>query len=166
WPKWFMNAYDDISKLDLGEDYKRALALLVNLEATYEFKNKTRGLSKNGRPPQLDQWIANGRGRGNKPPLVTNVNSYTKTFWTWWSSLQPNWRQCGANSRPLRTPHYGDIWGELDTPGANGMLSPLACVYWWGCAVLGKVEGVVVNGCEDEWKSALFDVIWVLEGLI
>ncbi|KAH7904939.1 hypothetical protein BJ138DRAFT_1018422, partial [Hygrophoropsis aurantiaca] len=166
WPKWFSAAYEDISKIDLGGEYAQALSLLVELETLYGFKNKTRGLSKNGRPAQLDRWIANGRGRGNKPPLVTNVQTYSDTFWTWWKGLQPSWRTLGEDSRPVKPCHYGDDWGELDTPGANGMLSPIACVYWWGCAVLGKVDGVVVQGTEKDWKDALLDVTWTLDALI
>jgi hypothetical protein len=58
-------------------------------------------------------------------------------------------------------------WEPLYAPGANGMLGPVACLYWWGHAVLDKDGGCVkVNGDIKEWTDAVEDVTWVLVGLI
>jgi hypothetical protein len=55
----------------------------------------------------------------------------------------------------------------LYAPGVNGMLGPVACLYWWSLAVLGEDESSVeVNGPVAVWTEAVKDVTWVLEGLI
>ncbi|KAH7905084.1 hypothetical protein BJ138DRAFT_1018193 [Hygrophoropsis aurantiaca] len=166
WPKWLSGAYEDISRIPLGQEYTHLLSLLVELETAYHFQNKMRGIPKSGRPAQLDRWIANGRGRGNKPPLVTNATKYSQGFWDWWGGLQPSWRKQDAKFHPIQSLPYGAEWGELKCPGVNGMLSVVASIYWWGCAVLGRVEGVVDSGSREEWESAQADVTWVLEGLL
>ena len=56
----------------------------------------------------------------------------------------------------------------LIAPGANGILGPVATLYWWGKAVFGhETEGTVtVNGSVEEWREAVLDVTWMVEGLL
>jgi hypothetical protein len=163
--KWLQKPLGEISKCDLGEAYANMVARLCDLERLYNFVNKTRGFPKvcKKRPAELDHWVHDGRGRG-APPVVSNVSQFATTWNDWWSELQPVWRR-GKDG--LLREEYGDNWELLYAPGANGMLGPVACLYWWGVAVLSEDESSVeANGPVAVWTEAVKDVTWVLEGLI
>lgn len=80
-------------------------------------------------------------------------------------SLQPAWR---GSSLPLAKVVDGKGWEPLLVPGANTMLGPVTCLYWWGRTAnrVASEEPMVDRGGLEEWQSALEDVNYVLEGLI
>jgi hypothetical protein len=41
----------------------------------------------------------------------------------------------------------------------NGILSLVASLYFWGCAVYEKVE------LRTQWEQVIGDVVWMLEGM-
>jgi hypothetical protein len=43
--------------------------------------------------------------------------------------------------------------------GVNGILSLVASLYFWGCAVYEQVE------LRTQWEQAISDVVWMLEGM-
>jgi hypothetical protein len=164
--KWLQKPLEEITKCDLNDAYTNMVSLLCDLERAYTFVNKTRGFPKvkMERPAQLSHWIHDGRGRGSLP-IILDVPKFTKVWRDWWSALQPTWRQ--GEAELVRGDYDGMDWEPLYAPGANSMLGPVACLYWWGCAVLGKDGGCVkVNGDIKEWMDAVEDVTWVLDGLI
>jgi hypothetical protein len=92
------------------------------------------------------------------------VPLYKKAWWAWWLAIQPPWHVLEC---PLVRTAHGDNWSSLIAPGANGILSPVASLYWWGKAVLGKEsKGSDINGCAEEWGEAVLDVTWMFEGLL
>ncbi|KAG2033980.1 hypothetical protein BDR03DRAFT_984675 [Suillus americanus] len=84
-------------------------------------------------------------------------------LWSWWLTLQPEWRKCQAPTLMACAvlPRTDDSnLDTLNTPGANGMLSVVATLKWWADSADGK-------GCEDShWEDAADNVMWVLDRLI
>lgn len=163
---WLRLPLQEISACSLGPQFSRTLELLCELECGYGFKNKTRGFSVKGRPAQLDAWVRAGRGsKKAKTPHVSNALAFADVWWTWWLTLQPGWR---GSSRPLSKGAYEGSWEPLVMPGANAMLGPVACLYWWGRTANGVAsEQLVVDGGSIEtWQDAVEDINYVLEGLI
>ncbi|KZP27109.1 hypothetical protein FIBSPDRAFT_731165 [Athelia psychrophila] len=162
---WLQLPLEQLSACDLGRPFSRTLGLLCDLEQSYGMANKTRGFSVTGRPAQLGTWIRGGRGgRGGSHPQVSDAVSFSKVWWGWWLSLQP---ACRGSSPPLAKVVDGGSWEPLLTPGANAMLGPVACLYWWGQTANGITsEEPVGSGVLEEWHRALEDVNYVLEGLI
>jgi hypothetical protein len=54
----------------------------------------------------------------------------------------------------------GNEWGPLYQWGVNGMLSLVASLFFWGCAVR-QSDGEIYS----LWEKAVLDVGWMLEGL-
>lgn len=167
-PGWFTIPITDITHVNLGKDYAHIIRVLTQLEAGYGWKSSARSTLKSRsrvpRPAQLSTWIAGGRGRTVKttPPAIGDVGVYGSEWWTWWRSLQPDWRLSGADAtRCLQPVAPRGHWGDLVVPGANGMLGVAATVYWWGCAVreMGTAE-------REAWEEALKDVQYALRGLL
>lgn len=166
-PNWLKMPLALLSAIDLGDSFRRLLNLLIRLEVCNGFKNGKRGFLKAGRPAQLTVWIVDGRGRSGASTLVTDTISFGKTWRAWWISLQPKWRCLeDASNWPSEVEEYGDEWDTLDYPGANGFLGVVACLYWWGCSVQGKVDGVKVTGPVVDWEEAVIDVGWILQGIL
>lgn len=162
---WLQLPLQQITACDLGHRFAHTLDRLCELEYTYDLVNKTRGFSAKGRPAQLDAWIRLGRGSRTKVPQhVVDATKFAKVWWEWWLSLQPEWR---GSSRPLSRV-YGGSWEPLLMPGANAMLGPVACLYWWGRTAKGfALDSPVVDiGSVEGWEDAVEDVNFVLEGLI
>lgn len=80
-------------------------------------------------------------------------------------TLQPEWR---GSSLPLPRGTYDGNWGPLLIPGANAMLGPVACLYWWGRTANGVAseQQVTEGGIIEEWQDAVEEINYVLEGLI
>lgn len=159
---WFIKAFNSIAAVDLGPEYNEILRLFIALESAYGFRkgSRTDVVSPHGRPALLDKWIGNGRWRV-KTPVVDKVERYAPSWLSWWNSLQPEWRETDGDGNKTGKGTYGTDWGTLRAPGQNGMLSVIASLYWWGCAVQDASEDRRVR-----WRGAVFDVIWVLQGLI
>lgn len=167
-PVWFKSGFGQVSLIPLGDQFDGILYLLIQLETLYKFKNGRDALAKAGRPDQLSAWITDGRGsRSKKPQLVTNADLFGNKWQAWWIALQPDWRELESEDNlPSPKETYGDDWSGLIKPGPNGVLGVVACLYWWGCTVQKKVEGIKVAGNIVEWMQAVEDVGWVLEGLV
>ncbi|KAG1891794.1 uncharacterized protein F5891DRAFT_964070 [Suillus fuscotomentosus] len=134
--------------------------MLVRLEDALSFTNEKAALGCEHCPVEVHWWISRGcKGRPTIPDLATFISQW----WSWWLTLQPEWRRCQAPTLMTRAilPRTDDgSWDSLNKPGTNGMLSVVATLKWWADDADGK-------GHEDLcWKEAADDVVWVLDQLI
>ncbi|KAJ7115515.1 hypothetical protein C8R43DRAFT_902660 [Mycena crocata] len=157
---WFIHAYGEMTRENLGAHYTAVLAAWIRLEAACRFENPAHKLSWKGRPDEVGQWINTARGRKAPPPIVTDIPKFAAKFWGWWNSLQPEWRTRGADGKWVRGETYGGKWDDnLLHWGINGTLSIVAALHFWGCAVVRDPAH------RADWEEAVNDVSWILEGL-
>ncbi|KAF7970434.1 hypothetical protein HWV62_23909 [Athelia sp. TMB] len=172
---WLAGPLLQITAQGLGDKYSRVLDLLCKLETAYGFKKSASSFQRADgvkivKPRALADWVRDGRGRRLKPE-VKDIPAMETAWWSYWVSIQPTWR---GNKRPLSTTQPSNLspaqarWGPLVCPGPNGVLGPVACLYWWGCSVKGITPDVdkTRGGTLEEWETALADVTYVLEGLV
>ncbi|KAJ7041936.1 hypothetical protein C8F04DRAFT_946413 [Mycena alexandri] len=167
-PNWLQESIKSLSEVDLGCHFASVLAALIRLEAAAGFevadaeRQRMPSTKKSGRPMVISTWIKGGRGAKSKTlPVVENIEKFVKEWDLWWDAVQPAWRRRGDDGRWRVDEVYGKEWGALDCSGANGCLSAVAGLYFWGVAV--KATGSAAQTAR--WDHAVQDVVWVLEGL-
>ncbi|KAG2145303.1 uncharacterized protein EDB93DRAFT_1104761 [Suillus bovinus] len=130
---------------------------LVRLEDASSFTNEKATLGCEHRLVEVHWWISHGH-KGK--PTILNLATFIMQWWSWWLTLQPEWRSCQAPTLTACAilPRTDDgSWDSLNKPGANGMLSVVATLKWWADNTDGK------DLC---WQEAADDVMWVLDRLI
>ncbi|KAJ7017138.1 hypothetical protein C8F04DRAFT_907552, partial [Mycena alexandri] len=135
-PAWVGNAFAQISGKDIGEHYEEVLDAWLGLERKYGFTagSSNSSFSRVARPQEVTDWIRDGRGRSVGIRAIANLEAFEKTWWAWWTALQPAWRKPAQGQlSPPAAPGMMD-WGKLIVPGQNGLLSVVAALYWWGVA--------------------------------
>ncbi|KAJ7454349.1 hypothetical protein B0H11DRAFT_1740517 [Mycena galericulata] len=160
-PDWFVEARAAITKVDLGAHYDALIAAWTRMEAASRFENGPTNLPSKGRPKEVGTWIAGGRGKRGKEPVVTDPTRYAAEWQAWWDYLQPEWRKKGEDGKWIWEGGYtkDQEWGRLMQWGVNGNLTVVASLYFWGCSVVDDPVGQVA------WDAAACDVGWMLEGL-
>jgi hypothetical protein len=101
-------------------------------------------------PVCIAAWIAWAHSAKWRP-IIKDANEFEEQFWCWWTSVQPEWRKDLEQGE-------GD-WQVLQKPGANGIISVLAALFYWGIALGDRQESSL------GWLRALGDVKWVLQQL-
>ncbi|KDR70911.1 hypothetical protein GALMADRAFT_144381 [Galerina marginata CBS 339.88] len=131
---------------DWGQGWEGMLAAWLRFEEAHGF-NGTSRLGAAHRPASISEWIQRARSPGYRPQFDTK--EFQTDFWKWWIALQPGWRRikAGTTSRDIT----GD-WGTLDKPGANGLASVVAALFFWGYG-LGERRKA-----SSSWTSAVDDV--------
>ncbi|KAG1907610.1 uncharacterized protein F5891DRAFT_938521 [Suillus fuscotomentosus] len=159
-PPWFRNPFQQLMNPALASPQLIQLfEKLVCLEDASSFANEKAALGCEHRPIEVHWWIS--RGRKGKP-TIPDLDAFMSQWWSWWLTLQPEWRKCQAPTLMARAvlPRTDDgNWDTLNKPGANGMLSIVATLKWWADGANGK-------GHEEScWEDAADDVTWVLDRL-
>jgi hypothetical protein len=152
-----------MTKEHLGCHFNAVLAAWIRVEAASKYESGPTTLSKTGRPEIITRWISRLRGKRACDTTIEDPAAYAVTWQGWWDTLQPKWRKKDADGAWSVTGGYGvngNEWGPLYQWGVNGMLSLVASLFFWGCAV---------RQSDDEmyslWEKAVLDVGWMLEGL-
>ncbi|PPQ74201.1 hypothetical protein CVT24_012720 [Panaeolus cyanescens] len=115
-----------------------------------------RRLPSKGRPSMIAKWIGVGRTRNPKwRPVGLNPQAFSKEFKQWWVTLQPEWRVVAGEVDIEKKD--GD-WSQLLYPGANGLLSVVACLYFWGLNCTSATE-------QKTWTAAVLDCTAAFKGL-
>ncbi|KAJ7050234.1 hypothetical protein C8F01DRAFT_1001054 [Mycena amicta] len=153
------NLWEQVVGVDLGSRYNALVMAWIALERGYSWGTVSLFIPASGRPKQVGSWIRSRRKAG-KATKIPNVSLYAKEWWSWWGKSQPSWRKV-KDGRPARTKADGRSWEGLVVPGLNGMISVVASLYWWGCVLAEKNQGM-----SQDWKDAVEDVIWVVNGLV
>lgn len=118
-------------------------------------------LGCSGRPEAVREWLKYGR-KYNIPPALGNIDSFIKSWWTWWQMLQPEWRKSGNGSATEMTrvaPPGDPDWSNTAKTGTNGLLIVMMTLSWW----MGAVTG---TDCWGAFCVALDDVSFVLDQII
>ncbi|KAJ7169146.1 hypothetical protein C8R43DRAFT_1121035 [Mycena crocata] len=162
-PTWLVESIAHLSQKDLGCHFTSVLTALVRLEEAagleiQESKRTRLPSDKKVRPAEIQTWIRGGRGSKTKIHPKVTIAKYPAKFITWWDSLQPKWRKRDAKGRLITGGAYGTDWGVLDCSGANGCLSAVAGLYFWGIVQMDNEQ-------QQLWDDTVQDVAWVLEGV-
>ncbi|KAJ7178674.1 hypothetical protein C8R43DRAFT_872285, partial [Mycena crocata] len=159
---WFVHAWGQVTKQNLGPHFNALLTAWTRIESACKFDNTGPGIpSHPKRPAQVGRWITGARGKRKTKGLhVTNTDEYVVGWHIWWDSMQPKWRTKESDGKTWETGGaYGKDWELLSAWGQNGMLSVVACLYFWGLAVMDASDKV------GAWEVAVNDAAWVCEGL-
>ncbi|KAJ6567621.1 hypothetical protein DFH09DRAFT_918508, partial [Mycena vulgaris] len=157
---WFVHARGQMTETYLGPHFNAVLTAWTRLEEVCRFEVPSHKLSSKAWPEQITCWINNARGRKGSNPIVKDPVAYATIWWTWWDSLQPEWRVRGLDGLWESGESYGGEWDDnLLHWGPNGTLSVVAGLFFWGCAVVMLVDR------REEWELTVNDVAWILEGL-
>ena len=152
-PPWFANSRKLFQTAVLGPEWD----LLVSKWVSFEESDQLQGTGKLGtqhRPPIIREWIQRARASSYNPD-IKDVKRFATDFAAWWKSVQPDWRRADSNGNLIR--QDGD-WGNIHHSGANGLLSVVAALFFWGKCVRGT------PACAA-WRKALDDVLFVFEQL-
>lgn len=150
-PKWFTMASLMLRSESLGETWAEAVSFWERFEIAQEFEASLK-LGTAHRPPIVAQWIQRARSQTYRPE-IRNVDELALKFSAWWRSLQPEWRVAG-DGPPARG---SGSWDVLRRSGANGLLSVMAALFFWGSSTGG--EGT-------SWTEAVEDVLYALQELV
>ncbi len=139
----------------------------VEQERGTHWANSKTGLSARNRPLALSQWQKN-RYTGKEPSLSSDfIASFSQQVWSWWISLQPEWRiiTAGEKPNPLDPKEVGRDWKKLDQKGVNGWFGLLVCIKWWGAglAFCAMEERAAL---EADWLRAIGDISDLLGALL
>lgn len=156
---WVLNALNLLATRDLGSQWRELVAAWLTFEATTDFVEHGGQLPAKHRPPIVGGWIK----RACDPDCLTTSNltigdipTFVNSFNAWWRSFQPKWRLAGAGSELTRS---GGDWATLCRyTGVNGLLSVLACLYFWRSGTLTPDEHAA-------WDDAVDDVLFVVQQL-
>ncbi|KAK6996594.1 hypothetical protein R3P38DRAFT_2565172, partial [Favolaschia claudopus] len=170
--EWFESVYPQVAWVPLGDRFNGLLESFTKLERAFGWDNPSRGLPKINRPAQVSAWVTHGRGsrggimREGAGPALADAEAFGKQWWAWWGKLQPAWRvpKDGAEGRFVRGEFPGvekDMWSSLRFSGQNGVLSLIACLFWWG----RKLTNEQRDG-EGDWREAVDDLTWMVNGLL
>ncbi|KAJ7058637.1 hypothetical protein C8F01DRAFT_919356, partial [Mycena amicta] len=122
-PDWLVCAAKELAQVDLGEHYRSAVTMLVELESLYEFQDTGRKLPTTGRPPQLAAWFKNDRKWADKPGIrIKSLSDYEKQWKDWWANLEPAWRKSSELEGTCSASANGRVWDSMQALGKLGML--------------------------------------------
>jgi hypothetical protein len=108
-----------------------------------------------GRPDIVAQWLKNGR-KLDLPPVISDLESFVKSWWFWWTNLQPEWQK---GSGEILSREINGGWSSICKGGSNGFFMVVLTLAWW----LDGINGVTGD---DEFSKALNEVNWVLDNLL
>ncbi|KAJ7050915.1 hypothetical protein C8F01DRAFT_952805, partial [Mycena amicta] len=142
---------------DLGPLFRQLVEAVAELEEAYGYANDLGAkLTRKERPPQFATWFRDGRKWNAGHDVIRfqgDVEGFRQMFLSWWSEMQPAWRERGDDGRYRRDPAAGRGWETMGSPGKDGMLLVVAALSWWGREE-GKTHSV-------GWNTAAEDVLWV-----
>jgi len=138
--------------------FQNLLQVYITFESAVATSGQTGSLSTTKRPSCISWWIR--CACVNAPLSWSNLHDYGSSVITWWSSLQPSWREleCGTSNREE---------GPLDClfqPGINGLLNIVILAYWWSNGLTESGNDSETEGPRYRWFVA--DVAWVLSKLL
>ncbi|KAI0039990.1 hypothetical protein FA95DRAFT_1478205, partial [Auriscalpium vulgare] len=81
------------------------------------------------RPKEVGEWFKDKR-QLDRPPIITNVAKFAKSWRVWWRAMQPAWRR-GDNWPFQRRVVDEEQWVDLRKGGRNGLVMVLITIIWW-----------------------------------
>ncbi|KAI0323656.1 hypothetical protein GY45DRAFT_1226980, partial [Cubamyces sp. BRFM 1775] len=149
-PGWVREAYNYMEAKKFGDDFTCAIEWWTVIERQHGWKTSTKGLGTEHRPPEVSHWLRVLRRNLHCSPPIASESAYSAAWWCWWSGLQPSWRMPNGGGRPVAC---GDgAWGDLRSPGKNGLLMVLLSLVWW--------RDTATDATMQDWSAAAADVRW------
>ncbi|KAM6491380.1 hypothetical protein JOM56_013154, partial [Amanita muscaria] len=138
--EWATLAKEHLLKLDLGEEWRSCVDAWLALEASLDYRAKTKGtlpLTKQ-RPEEWTKWVSKARHGVRQYqliPPIKDVELFGITCMKWWHKIQPHFRQNGGELLPLsnvtQTEADDDPWATLRKGGPNGLIVVILLLSWW-----------------------------------
>ena len=153
-PNWFIESQQMFAEQNLGKEWEALLASWASFEQRGGY-TEVRRLKTVSRPDAVHVWIKSGRSMTCRPH-IPNLKTYEAEFIAWWTNLQPSWRVVRGKVKSDLTQ---EDWECLRLPGANGITSAVAGLFFWGLGVQGQV------GPRKAWLTAVQDCQLVLSVL-
>ncbi|KJA14112.1 hypothetical protein HYPSUDRAFT_106491, partial [Hypholoma sublateritium FD-334 SS-4] len=150
-PSWFTNAHKLFNTAALGSEWALLVSNWVRFEEDAQFQGGGK-LGTQRRPRVVADWIQRARSPVYRP-AINDVAGFATDFSAWWQSLQPEWRRTDSDAGP-DLPRQGGDWTHIRRSGANGLLSVVAALFFWGNVVQGTPARAV-------WLKAMEDVLFV-----
>jgi len=107
----------------------------------------------------LSKWFQAGR-KYNTIPNITNASQFKDEWITWWTSMQPSWRQApvkGDLPLPMANAKDKDDTGCIKKGGPSGLVTVLVGLKWWVSLQENDAmwEAAVndLNGCFEYWSK-------------
>ncbi|PPR02991.1 hypothetical protein CVT24_012179 [Panaeolus cyanescens] len=139
----------------LGDDWTNCLSAYRAFQQKHGY-NLERRLPTKNRPSLVTRWIGMGRTRTPKwRPQDLVPRKFNEEFKGWWADIQPEWR---VENGTVKTDRVDGDWGKLFYPGANGMLSVVGCLFYWGLACQSAAD-------KRAWTSAVLDCTVAFQAL-
>jgi hypothetical protein len=113
-------------------------------------------LSAKGRPQPITHWINCGR-KFTQIPEISDLAAYSKSFNTWWASLQPGSRV--TSSGLTRDVSAGETWAKTKKGGLNGFNSVVIALSFW-------LHNAKTEAQLQEFEEVLEDVLWVCNQML
>lgn len=166
WPDWFALICHQFDELDLPDQWRMVVMYLTILEGRNSFKRGTMSetLLPQGRPQEVSYWIRCGR-KAVPHHQLRDLTTLADIWCAHWKSLQLEWRGVtnlkGPISHLYRQDGDGDRdrdWGVLSIRGANGVITAITGLAFWGYSSLGGTHRQ-----KDLWQDAVEDAKWVLQ---
>ncbi|KAK0429659.1 hypothetical protein EV421DRAFT_1722942 [Armillaria borealis] len=174
WPPWFKQARETLkSELlsSLGDCWDDLMWFWTLTEGRQGFKTSRISIGPQSagdlRPAEVGNWLKRGRHVEYVPELGRkDLKSLGDSWWVWWKALQLDWRGVSGVDGCLHTDHQiGDgEWEHLWHPGANGLMTVIICLKWWG-ELITKHYGMGSLRMRS-WETAVEDVLWVMTSMV
>ncbi|KAF6754431.1 hypothetical protein DFP72DRAFT_1068459 [Ephemerocybe angulata] len=171
-PDWYLTAFENLKNAGLGEEWCATVDKWGQLEQTLGYGRVAKGsLPVKQRPEEWSQWTSkgsHGARNHNHAPFIDDPADIGIAITKWWSSIQPAFRKSESE---LPKPVYddpsitSDVWAPIRRSGANGLLSLMMLMMWWGCAAKDG-PGPFREDSRGAWKGAVTDVSKTLDVLI
>jgi hypothetical protein len=94
-------------------------------------------------------------------PKIIKVTEYGQSWWMWWKTLQPKWRDIGEGKLSREVPE-GEEWSQICRGGANGFFMIVLTLGWWIMAADQNTE----QRTDENLCLAMEDVEWVLDRMV
>jgi hypothetical protein len=157
-PAWFSNSLSMLQANEppLGDRWAELTRLWSKFEEKEGFKQRKK-LGTKAHPPFIAEWIRNARSPTGAPRSRTFLPSRRPSMHGGKDCNQSG--ELSEDRLTILDKTDGD-WDQLRRPGLNGILSIMACLFYWGCKAQGNMKH-----CAG-WASAVEDCILVLGQVI
>ncbi|KAJ3748155.1 hypothetical protein EV360DRAFT_57114 [Lentinula raphanica] len=148
--------------MDRAPAWKTTVEHWFELEASFGFTKRGKGLPTVSRPQAVAQWIKSYRNERseNIPKAVGKAEEFGAEVRKWWRAINPDWRTPSPDGTFFKNEEKEGSWEVLRVYGPNGFLSVLGCLVWWHQRAM---EEKIID---ESWFLVNIDVDHVLKKLL
>ena len=174
-PRWFEDALSMFQSVELGSTWQTIIRHWADFENFHRFTGSAR-IQTSGCPSCIADWVIRSRNITWRPK-IDDFAKYELEYMTWWRKLQPAWRLLPNGT--INPSIVGGNWVHFQKPGICGIYNVIACLFFWGHALVLKKAFLKERRTsreitlekarrEDEirWSAALEDFCTVSDHLL